>query len=85
MYKESGADKFKVINVDADVNSYILTDLATWTQYKIWLLAFTSVGDGPKSTPILVNTEEDGRQLKNNPIFEMALGYLITCFLNNDL
>lgn len=59
MYKESGADKFKVINVDADVNSYILTDLATWTQYKIWLLAFTSVGDGPKSTPILVNTEED--------------------------
>lgn len=84
MYVESDGVKTKneviVVNVDADVNSYILTDLSKWTQYKIWLLASTSIGESSSSQPILVSTEEDGRYQKNDPNFEVALGDL-TCFL----
>lgn len=40
--------------------SIILDELKRWTEYKIWVLAGTSVGDGPRSHPILVKTHEDG-------------------------
>lgn len=49
------------VTVDADANKLTLAPLAVWTEYKIWVLAFTSVGDGPKSQPIIVSTDEDGR------------------------
>ncbi|KAL5278678.1 PTPRD family protein [Megaselia abdita] len=39
--------------------SIILDELKRWTEYKIWVLAGTSVGDGPRSHPILVKTHED--------------------------
>uniref|UniRef100_A0A1B0A8A1 Fibronectin type-III domain-containing protein n=1 Tax=Glossina pallidipes TaxID=7398 RepID=A0A1B0A8A1_GLOPL len=38
----------------------ILDELKRWTEYKIWVLAGTSVGDGPRSHPIIVRTHEDG-------------------------
>ena len=40
---------------------FILDDLIKWTDYRVWMLAGTSVGDGPKSTPIEVKTDEDGK------------------------
>lgn len=39
---------------------FLLEELKKWTQYRIWLLAGTSVGDGPASEPITVRTQEDG-------------------------
>ena len=37
-----------------------LEELKKWTQYRIWLLAGTVVGDGPPSESITVRTQEDG-------------------------
>ncbi|XP_036361663.1 receptor-type tyrosine-protein phosphatase F isoform X7 [Octopus sinensis] len=81
MYVENDGVKTKndalVVNVDADVNSYILTDLSKWTQYKIWLLAYTSIGESPSSQPILVSTEEDvpgePRKIRAEPINSTAV------------
>ena len=39
----------------------VLDGLETWTNYVIQVLAFTAVGDGPKSMAIEVKTDEDGR------------------------
>lgn len=37
-----------------------LDELKRWTEYKIWILAGTRIGDGPRSYPIVVRTLEDG-------------------------
>ena len=42
---------------------FVIDELLKWTQYRIWMLAGTSVGDGPKSAPIDIKTDEDGRYL----------------------
>lgn len=44
--------------------SIVLDELKRWTEYKIWVLAGTSVGDGPRSHPIIVRTHEDGMYIK---------------------
>ena len=41
-------------------HSALIRNLYKWTQYKIWVLAFTQIGDGPKSDLIIVQTDEDG-------------------------
>ncbi|KAK3612593.1 hypothetical protein CHS0354_042101 [Potamilus streckersoni] len=49
----------QVEDVASEARSVLLQSLSTWTVYKIWVLAFTSVGDGPLSEPIWVRTDED--------------------------
>ncbi|KAL3869070.1 hypothetical protein ACJMK2_041796, partial [Sinanodonta woodiana] len=49
----------KIEDVASDARSVFLQSLSTWTAYKIWVLAYTSVGDGPLSHPIVVRTDED--------------------------
>ncbi|KAG1702048.1 Tyrosine-protein phosphatase Lar [Nymphon striatum] len=44
----------------ADKRSYIIDNLQSWTEYKVWMLAGTAIGDGPPSVPILVKTFEHG-------------------------
>lgn len=56
---DSEADSFRVENVTA----YTLEGLRRWTEYKIWVLAGTSVGDGPSSFPLTVRTREDGKHI----------------------
>lgn len=48
-----------VITLNNSTN-IILDELKKWTEYKIWVLAGTSVGDGPRSYPLTVRTLEDG-------------------------
>jgi netrin-G3 ligand len=50
-----------VVKVGKDARKLMLGELSIWTDYKIWVLAFTSVGEGPSSSPIIVKTQEDGR------------------------
>lgn len=54
-----------------NATSFVLDELKRWTQYRIWVLAGTSVGDGPASFPITVRTHEDGtlnsKTLQTNP------------------
>ena len=49
-----------VVTVPASQHSYVLQDLKKWTQYKLWVAAFTRKGDGPFSDVIIVQTDEDG-------------------------
>lgn len=49
-----------VVTVPATQRSYVLQDLKKWTQYKLWVAAFTRKGDGPYSDVIIVQTDEDG-------------------------
>ncbi|XP_041778522.1 tyrosine-protein phosphatase Lar isoform X3 [Anopheles merus] len=47
--------------------SIVLDELKRWTEYKIWVLAGTSVGDGPRSYPYTVRTHEDVVKMPGDP------------------
>ena len=42
---------------------FLITGLEKWTEYRVWMLAGTMVGDGVTSNPIEVRTEEDGTSM----------------------
>ncbi|XP_078264457.1 protein tyrosine phosphatase receptor type Fa isoform X7 [Rhinoraja longicauda] len=46
-------------NIEADTTSSLVEGLEKWTEYHVWVMAHTNVGPGPKSTPVIVRTEED--------------------------
>lgn len=48
---------------DPNAAEYVIDELKKWTEYRVWMLAGTIVGDGPSSYPVLVRTGEDGRFL----------------------
>ena len=48
---------------DSDAAEFVIDELKKWTEYRVWMLAGTIVGDGPPSYPVLVRTGEDGRFL----------------------
>ena len=57
----SGAGSMKVINSQA-IHSKVVTGLDKYTDYEFQILAFTSVGDGPKSTVVYEKTKEAGKK-----------------------
>lgn len=59
---ESGDDlaKAQEIRVEADQQTYVIGGLEKWTEYRVWVIAGTEVGDGPPSLPIVIRTDEDG-------------------------
>lgn len=57
---ESGRSDSEARNIKLNDTSFVLDELKKWTEYRIWVLAGTRVGDGPPSYPILVRTHEDG-------------------------
>jgi receptor-type tyrosine-protein phosphatase F len=51
-----------MIKIDnPETEEFVIDELLKWTEYRIWMLAGTSVGDGPISYPVVVRTGEDGR------------------------
>jgi len=50
------------VEVPADKRELTVDELERWTEYRVWMLAGTSVGDGPVSYPVTVKTDEDGKQ-----------------------
>ncbi|XP_070195997.1 tyrosine-protein phosphatase Lar-like isoform X3 [Littorina saxatilis] len=52
-------DDAMVKNAGPEDQSATIEGLQTWTEYKILVLAFTRVGEGPQSNPIVVQTDED--------------------------
>ncbi len=54
----------KVVEIPADRREFVVEDLRTWTEYKVWMIAGTQIGDGPASEPITVKTDEDGKPMK---------------------
>lgn len=51
---------------DPNQREYLLENLMKWTEYKVWMLAGTIVGDGVKSEHISVRTDEDGKRVLSN-------------------
>lgn len=45
---------------DVNEREYVISDLQKWTEYRVWMVAGTTVGSGVKSDPIMVRTDEDG-------------------------
>ena len=46
------------------VGTVVVTGLDRYTEYEFQVLAFTSVGDGPKSSAEVARTKEDGKKCK---------------------
>ena len=62
-YEDSNGVR-KWINVEGDGNrELVITGLQFLHQYKVKVSAYTSVGDGPKSSEINVTTEESSKGL----------------------
>lgn len=57
---ESGRGDSEATVVKLNQTTFVLDELRRWTEYRIWVLAGTSVGDGPPSYPVTVRTYEDG-------------------------
>ena len=51
----------QLLVIEASRTSCEISDLKKWTQYKVWVSAYTQAGDGPYSDVIIVVTDEDGR------------------------
>jgi receptor-type tyrosine-protein phosphatase F len=58
---DNEADSIKIWNT----TEFTLDELKRWTEYKIWILAGTIVGNGPRSQPIKCRTHEDGEIFDN--------------------
>ncbi|XP_037294800.1 tyrosine-protein phosphatase Lar isoform X2 [Manduca sexta] len=56
---ESGRGDSEATVVKLNQTSFVLDELRRWTEYRVWVLAGTSVGDGPASYPVTVRTHED--------------------------
>lgn len=54
-----GGAPYEALKGPADL-SHTITGLDKWTEYRVWVLAGTAVGDGPSSPQVLVRTDEDG-------------------------
>lgn len=62
---EAGRSDSEASEVKLNATSFVIDELKRWTEYRIWVLAGTSVGDGPPSYPITVRTHEDGTKYNN--------------------
>lgn len=51
-------------SVKLNTTEFVIDELRRFSEYKIWVLAGTSVGDGPKSYPLIVQTQEDGKYIE---------------------
>lgn len=64
-YVQDGFPDEKATTVKLNRTQHLLDELKKWTEYRIWIVAGTSVGDGPPSYPITVRTHEDGTYLQS--------------------
>ena len=63
-YKKKGSsDSQSVVRVDSNATlTKDATGLNKYTEYEFQVLAFTSVGDGPKSSFVVKRTKEDSKK-----------------------
>ena len=65
-YKTKGSDINSTTTFlfeSADILTKTVFGLDEFTEYEFQVLAFTSVGDGPKSAVVIERTKEDGENL----------------------
>ncbi|XP_060088861.1 receptor-type tyrosine-protein phosphatase S isoform X3 [Heteronotia binoei] len=49
----------EVNNIASTTNQILLESLEKWTEYRITVTAYTKVGPGPESPPVVIRTDED--------------------------
>ena len=71
-FKRKGFDESSTVPFinSVSVLSKTVTGLDMFTEYELQVLAFTSVGDGPKSSVKVVRTKEDGKRYRSSYIIE---------------
>lgn len=50
----------EVKNIPPETTEILLEALEKWTEYRIIIVAYTALGPGPESSPVVVRTDEDG-------------------------
>ena len=68
-----------------DTREFVIDELRKWTEYRIWMLAGTQIGDGPISYPVVVKTDEDGRLFKRQTLNNRCLGNIYWVRLQTNL
>ena len=68
----AGSATMVPINSTATLTKNV-TGLAKYTEYEFQVLAFTSVGDGPKSSPIVKRTLQDGKRSEIISCFQFII------------
>lgn len=68
-YVQMGRSDSEATVTTLNGTNIVLDELKRWTEYRIWVLAGTSVGDGPRSYPITVRTLEDGTYSQFSTVF----------------
>ena len=66
MYRKiSSAALLRILTINnGTIETEDVTGLDKYTQYEFQVLAFTSVGDGPRSSFVVERTKEDGEEKK---------------------
>lgn len=66
MYRKiSSAALLRILTINnGTIETEDVTGLDKYTQYEFQVLAFTSVGDGPRSSVVVERTKEDGEEKK---------------------
>lgn len=59
--------KIGIFTVNSSVLSLEVTGLEVWTNYSIKMAAFTVIGDGPWSSFVVEDTDEEGKQYDKPP------------------
>ena len=59
----------KSVSVNMSMESLEITGLKPFTYYDVWVTAYTHAGSGPRSEPIKVITEEDGKYVSCKILF----------------
>ena len=64
-YKKKGSSESPTVEpvIGGSIRNKVVTGLAEYTEYEFQVLAYTSVGDGPKSSKKYERTKEDGKNL----------------------
>ena len=69
-YKKRGLDDLSTMlvirNTETIIKTVYVSELAKYTEYEFQVLAFTSAGDGPKSSLKVERTKEDGKELEKS-------------------
>lgn len=63
--KKTVLGSFTMLRIDnGAIHDKTVIGLDKYTEYEFLALAFTSIGDGPKSSPVVVKTMKDGKNSK---------------------
>ena len=79
-YKKKGSSGLQTIEPinSESIRNKVVTGLDVYTEYEFQVLAYTSVGDGPKSSKQYARTKEEGKKLIKDDKQNTSLYVILT-------